>query len=178
MVDDLSYQGDTLIVPRGYASKAAVVSAVSTLMKKLLGGDIAAIINRFASFNSNPVLLASKVFSPFSWPTESSALTNYMRKMPIGGARAMRRNAGDAFWRQLHSSRAARAKEGGGGGGGLNYTRFNSACVRAHAHVISAYNRLTTFGYSEIQQLSSNFADALQQQGYSPESCIEEWPKL
>ena len=162
MVDDLSYQGDTLIVPRGYASKAAVVSAVSTLMKKLLGGDIAAIINRFASFNSNPVLLASKVFSPFSWPTESSALTNYMRKMPIGGARAMRRNAGDAFWRQLHSSRAARAKEGG-----LDYTRFNSA-----------YNRLTTFRYSEIQQLSSNFADALQQQGYSPESCIEEWPKL
>ena len=101
LVDDLSYQGDTLIVPRGYASKAAVVSAVSTLMKKLLGGDTAAIINRFASFNSNPVLLASKVFSPFSWPTESSALTDYMRKMPTGGARAMRRNAGDAFWRQL-----------------------------------------------------------------------------
>ena len=75
--DDLSYQGETLIVPRGYASKAAVVPAVSTLMNKLLEGAIAAIINQFASFNSNPVLLASKVFSPLSWPTESSVLTTF-----------------------------------------------------------------------------------------------------
>ena len=37
---------------------------------------------------------------------------------------------------------------------------------------------LTTFGYSEIQQLSSHFADPPQQQGYSPESCIEEYPQL
>ena len=108
--DDLSYKGETLKVPRGYASQSAVVTAVSALMKKLLGGAIEAITNRFQSFNSSPVLSASKVFSPFSWPTESSAFA--------------------------------------------------------------------IFGYSEIQQLSSHFAYPLQQQGYSPESCIEEWPEL
>ena len=108
--DDLTYQGETLKVPRGYASKSAVVTAVSTLMKKLLAGAIEAINNRFATFNSSPVLMASKVFSPFSWPTESSAFA--------------------------------------------------------------------AFGYSEIQQLSSHFAYPLQHQGYSPDSCIEEWPEL
>ena len=69
-----------------------------------------AINNSFASFDSCPVLMASKVFSPFCWPTEASALA--------------------------------------------------------------------AFGYSEVQQLCSHFAYALQQQGYSPESCIEEWPEL
>ena len=33
--DDLSYKEETLKVPCGYASKSAVVTAVSALMKKL-----------------------------------------------------------------------------------------------------------------------------------------------
>ena len=41
--EDLSYQGETLKIPHGYASKSAVVTAVSTLMKKLLTGAIEAI---------------------------------------------------------------------------------------------------------------------------------------
>ena len=75
--DDLSYQGETLKVPRGYASKSTVVTAVSTLMKKLLAGAIEAINICFATFDSSPVLRASKVFSHFSWPTESSALAAF-----------------------------------------------------------------------------------------------------
>ena len=74
---DLTYQGETLKVPRGYASKSAVVAAVSTLMKKLFAGAIEAITNRFATFNSSPVLMTSKVFSPFSWQTESSVCPGY-----------------------------------------------------------------------------------------------------
>ena len=46
-------------------------------MKKLLAGAIEAINIRFATFDSSPVLMASKVFSPFSWPTESSALAAF-----------------------------------------------------------------------------------------------------
>ena len=60
---DLSYQGETLKVPRGYASKSAVVTAVSTLMKKLLAGAIEATDIHFATFDSSLVLMASKVFN-------------------------------------------------------------------------------------------------------------------
>ena len=40
------------------------------------------------------------------------SLTDYMRKTPIGSARAMRGNTGDTFWHQLRGG-AARTKEGG-----------------------------------------------------------------
>ena len=76
----------------------------------LLGGDIEAIINCFGSFDCSPLLSASKVFAPSSWPTDSSSFA--------------------------------------------------------------------AFGYSDIQQLGSHSIYPLHEQGYSPESCIEEWPEL
>ena len=107
---DLSYNGETLKLPRGYSSKAAVVTAVTTLMKRLLSGALKALNDRFSSFQSSPVIVAVSVFSPLTWPTEQSAFAE--------------------------------------------------------------------FGYDKIRVLSSHFALPLQQQGYSPELCIEEWPEL
>lgn len=75
--EDLSHHGETLKVPRGYASKEAVITAVSTMMHKLLSGAIKALDDRFSSFKSNPVLLATGVFSPFNWPSDHSVLARF-----------------------------------------------------------------------------------------------------
>lgn len=100
----ISYKGEKLKVPRGYASKTAVVGAVAKLMQSFLSGAIKALDDRFSSFSSNPVLAATSVFSPHTWPSESSALAE--------------------------------------------------------------------FGYDNIRKLSTHFTLPLQQQGYSPDSCI------
>lgn len=52
----LTYEGEQLKVSRGYCNKESVVTAVTTLMKKLLSGTISALEVRFSSFKSNPVL--------------------------------------------------------------------------------------------------------------------------
>lgn len=46
-------------------------------MKKLLSGTISALEVHFSSFKSNPVLLATSIFSPFTWPSDHSALARF-----------------------------------------------------------------------------------------------------
>ena len=58
--DVLPYQGETLKLPHGYASKFAVVNVVSTLMKKLLARAIKAIGHHFATFTPT-LLLVTKL---------------------------------------------------------------------------------------------------------------------
>ena len=64
-------------MPRGYSNKESVISAVTALMEKLLSGAISTIEVRFSSFKSNPVLLATGIFSPFTWPSDHSALAKF-----------------------------------------------------------------------------------------------------
>ena len=79
-------------------------------MEKLISGAISAFEVRFSSFKSNPVMLATRVFSPFTWPSDRSALER--------------------------------------------------------------------FGYDDIRLLSAHFSYPLRQRGYTPESCVDEWPEL
>ena len=83
---------------------------MTTLMKKLISEVISILEVHFSSFQSNPVLSATSVFSPSTWPSDSSALVS--------------------------------------------------------------------FGYDQICQLSTHFSHTLQQRGYTPESCVDEWPEL
>ena len=106
----LTYKGEQLKIPRGYSGKGAVVTAVTTLMEKLISGAISAFEVRFSSFKSNPVMLATRVFSPFTWPSDRSALER--------------------------------------------------------------------FGYDDIRLLSAHFSYPLRRRGYTPESCVDEWPEL
>ena len=108
--ENLLHQGETLKIPPGYADKMAVSTAVSQLLKKLVSEIDKGLDSRFSSFNSNPIIQAMSVFSPFCWPSDSAALAQ--------------------------------------------------------------------FGYDKIRLLSSHFAQPLQHRGYSPESCIDEWPEL
>lgn len=108
--ENLTYAGEQLKVPRGYAGKESVVTAVTTLMKTLISGAISALEARFSSFQSNQVVVATRVFSPFTWPSDQSALCK--------------------------------------------------------------------FGYDEIRLLSTHFSHPLQQRGYVPEFCVDEWPEL
>ena len=75
--EHLIFEGEQLKVPRGYSNKESVISAVTALMKKLLSGAISTIEVRFSSFKSNPVLLATSIFSPFTWPSDHSALAKF-----------------------------------------------------------------------------------------------------
>ena len=71
---DLSYNGETLKLPRGYSSKAAVVMAVTTLMKNLLSG---ALSDHFSSFQSSPVIVDVSVCSTLTWPSEQYAFAAF-----------------------------------------------------------------------------------------------------
>ena len=75
--DSLTYQGEQLKVPRGYANKEAVVTAVVALMKQLISGAISALDARFSTFESDEVLKLSSVFSPSTWPSEHAVLAKY-----------------------------------------------------------------------------------------------------
>ena len=75
--EDLSYQGETLKVPRGYSNKSAVSSAVSQLMKKLFSEAVKALDSRFSTVGVNPVTQAMSFFSPHTWPRESSSLAGF-----------------------------------------------------------------------------------------------------
>lgn len=75
--EHLTFEGEQLKVPRGYSNKESVISAVTALMEKLLSGAISTIEVRFSSFKSNPVLLATGIFSPFTWPSDHSALAKF-----------------------------------------------------------------------------------------------------
>ena len=56
--EDLSHQGETLKIPRGYAGKTAVSTAVSQFLKKLVSEVVKALDSRFLTFNSNPITQA------------------------------------------------------------------------------------------------------------------------
>lgn len=42
----------------------------------------------------------------------------------------------------------------------------------------SDHSALVRFGYDEVRLLSGHFSQPLQQKGYTPESCVDEWPEL
>ena len=46
-------------------------------MKKLISGGISNLEVHFSSFKSNPVLLATSIFSLFIWPSDHSALAKF-----------------------------------------------------------------------------------------------------
>ena len=73
----LIYEGEQLKVPRGFASSEAVVTCVTDLMQQLLSHTVSAINARFSSFESHEVLKASSVFSPSTWPSDSSVLARF-----------------------------------------------------------------------------------------------------
>ena len=72
--EDLTYKGEQLKVPRGYSDKNSVITAVTTLMQTLISDAISTLEARFSSFNSNPVVSVTSVFSPTTWPSDHSAL--------------------------------------------------------------------------------------------------------
>ena len=55
----------------------SVVTAVTTLMKKLISGAISILGVPFSSFKSNSVLLATSIFSPLTWPSDHSTLAKF-----------------------------------------------------------------------------------------------------
>ena len=75
--EGLTYKGEHLKVPRGYFDKESVITAVTTLMKKLISEAISVLEVRFSSFQSNPVLSATSVLSPSTWPSDSSVLVRF-----------------------------------------------------------------------------------------------------
>ena len=77
--EDLNHQGETLKIPPGYADKMAVSTAVSqlSLLKKLISEIVKGLDSRFLTFNSNLIVQAMSVFSPFCWPSDSTALAQF-----------------------------------------------------------------------------------------------------
>ena len=75
--EHLIFEGEQLNVPRGYPHKKSVVTAVTTLMKKLISGAISTLGVHFTSFKSNSVLLATGTISPLTWPSDHSTLAKY-----------------------------------------------------------------------------------------------------
>ena len=75
--DSFMYEDEQLKVPRGFASSEAVVKCVTGLMQQLLTGTVSALSARFSSFEFCAVLKASNVFSPSTWPSDSSVLARF-----------------------------------------------------------------------------------------------------
>ena len=75
--EHLIFEGEQLKVPRGYPHKKSVVTAVTTLMKKLISKAISTLAVLFSSFKSNSVLLATGIFSPLTWPSDHSTLAKF-----------------------------------------------------------------------------------------------------
>ena len=57
-------------------SKEHAISGVTKLIKDLISGTITALDARL-SFASDPILSAASVFSPSTWPSDSSALARF-----------------------------------------------------------------------------------------------------
>ena len=73
--EELKYKEEQLHLPRG-SNREQVISGVTKIMEDLLSATITALEHRL-SFSSNPFLSAASVFSPSTWPSNSSALARY-----------------------------------------------------------------------------------------------------
>ena len=71
------YEDEELYIPRGFGSREAVVTCVTSLMETLLSGTVTALNARFSSFESSEILKASSVFSPSTWPSDNGLLTQF-----------------------------------------------------------------------------------------------------
>ena len=75
--EQLIFEGEQLNVPQGYRHKKSVVTAVTTLMKKLISGAMSTLGVPFPSFKSNSVLLATGIFFPLTWQSDHSTLAKF-----------------------------------------------------------------------------------------------------
>ena len=66
-----------LLIFEGEQHKKSVVTAVTTLLKKLISGAISTLGVPFSSFKSNTVPLATGIFAPLTWPSDHSTLTKF-----------------------------------------------------------------------------------------------------
>lgn len=71
LVEELTYKQEQLKLQRG-SSKQQVISGVTKIIKDLISGTISALGSRL----SDPILSAACVFSPSTWPSDSSALAS------------------------------------------------------------------------------------------------------
>ena len=76
--EDLVYEDEELYIPRGFGSREAVVTCVTSLMETLLSGTVTALNARLSSFESSEILKASSVFSPSTWPSDSGLLAVWL----------------------------------------------------------------------------------------------------
>ena len=73
--EELTYKGKQLKLPRG-SNREQVIDGITKLAKDLISGTITALKSRL-SFTSDPILSAASVFSPSTWPSDSSALARF-----------------------------------------------------------------------------------------------------